>query len=172
MNCASVQGMHEHLSAPLRELLAIYAEKYVEVRFPGLDLAVLEGAADQVGQAVAKVIEAEAAVERLREEVRAAEGELNQKAARALSFLKVYVEGDEAEYARLDGLTQALLARPRARRAAESTNGANREKTRGRKGKLNSSAPNEPLDDPPNLEELAEVDLPSSALSSLDRVAE
>lgn len=168
--------MHEQLPAPLRELLALYAEKYADVHFPGLDLATLQSAAGQVEQAVAKVVEAQAEVDALREHVKTAELELAQKAARALSFLKVYVEGDEVEYARLDALTQALLARPRVRKPPEASAGANAERVRGRgrrsKVDVNPSLEAEGFDTTPSCEALAEADLPSSALTTLDRVAE
>lgn len=177
VTCASVQVMHEDLPAPLRELLALYAERYADVRFPGLDLAALESSAEDVEQAVAKVVQAQAEVDALRERVRSAELELTQKAARALSFLKVYVEGDESAYARLDALTQALLARPRVRRPAEAgAAGAHPDRVRGRGRKPKpTTAPSseaEGFNTAPSSEDMADADLPSSALTTLDRVAE
>jgi hypothetical protein len=113
--------MNNHLPPPVREMLALYAEKYAEVRFPGLDLATLKKAAEEVEQATAKVAEAQAAVERLREQAKLLEGELTQKALRALSFLKVYVEGDESEHARFEMLIRTLTARPRGRKPASAS---------------------------------------------------
>jgi hypothetical protein len=176
VSCANVQLMHEQLPAPLRELLALYAEKYADLQFPGLDLAVLESAARQVEQSVAKVVQAQAEVDILFEGVRAAELELTQKAARALSFLKVYVEGDESEYARLDALTQALLARPRVRRPGDSSAGASAERVRVRgrsaKSRTNPSTGEGGFEVTPSCVATAEAELRSSASTTLECVAE
>jgi hypothetical protein len=165
--------MNDHLAAPVREVLALYAEKYSEVRFPELDLAVLEAAAADVERAVAKVAEAEASIEPLREQAKAVEAELTQKVARAIAFLKVYVEGDEAEYARLDALTQALLTRRGPRRSVENAAAPNGERARrGRKPKASVVESNETAEVAFSAGELAEADLPSSALTEFEQVAE
>ena len=182
-SCASVQCMNDHLAAPVRELLALYEEEYSDVRFPELDLAVLQAAAADVEQAMVKVAAAEASIEPLREQVKVIEGELTQKVARALAFLKVFVEGDEAAYARLDVLTQALLARRSPRRATTDSAAPSGERARrGRKPKANAASTDASSDDMPTEEvlavnrllpsELAEADLPSSALTAFERVAE
>ncbi len=169
--------MNEHLAAPVSELLALYAEKYSEVSFPDLDLSVLEAAAADVAKAAAKVAEAEASIEPLREQAKAVEGELTQKVVRALAFLKVYVEGDEAEYARLDALTQALLSRRGPRKPAEgkgTDKGApsGERARRGRKPKASAAESAEVSEVTLSAGQLAEADLPSSALSEFEVAAE
>lgn len=160
--------MSDHLSAPMRELLALYAEKYAQIRFPDLDLGRLQASAEGLGTALERVAEAEATVATLREQARLLEGELTQKAARAIAFLKVYVEGDDTEYARLDALTLALLTRPRARKPEPT---GITERTRGRpkkgKGTAGTRVESDETVSEISVEELAEADLPSSALSRL-----
>lgn len=159
--------MIDVLSAPVREVLALYAEKYPEVRFPDLDLELLEAAAQKVADAVARVAEAEAAIEPLRQQVKTAESELTQKVARALAFLKVYIEGDESEYARLDALTQAMLARRPQRRSPEAAAASNGGRGRGRKSKLAEGTALGGSSVALTASDIAEADLPSSALSDL-----
>jgi hypothetical protein len=165
--------MNDHLAAPVRELLALYAERYSEVSFPDLDLSVLEAAAADVAKAADRVAEAEASIEPLREQMRAIEGELTQKVVRALAFLKVYVEGDEAEYARLDALTQSLLSRRGPRKTADSKVVPGGERTRrGRKSKASADALAEVSAVTLSAGEIAEADLPSSALTEFEVAAE
>jgi hypothetical protein len=163
--------MNDHLAAPVRDLLALYAEKYPEVRFADIDLSVLERAAEGVAEAVAKVAEAEASIAPLREEVKVAEAELTQKVVRALSFLKIHVEGDEEQYARLDALTAALLVRRIARKSAEAAPAGTGRK-RGRKPKEVSLAQSEGAEPAVSEADLAEADLPSSALTEFEPVAQ
>ena len=167
--------MNDHLAAPVREVLDLYAEQYSDVEFPGLDLSILQSAADEVAAAAADVVAAEASIAPLRERVKVVEAELTQKVVRALSFLKVYVEGNEEQYARLDALTVALLSRrsPRKSNDVGSTPSGDRPR-RGRKPKSSSVLEAEAAgsDAAPSAEELAEADLPSSALTELEFAAE
>jgi hypothetical protein len=166
--------MNDHLAAPLREVLDLYAEHYSDVRFPDLDLDILRSAADDVAAAAAEVAAAEASIAPLRERAKAVEAELTQKVVRALSFLKVYVEGDEEQYARLDALTVALLASRRAaRKIADPASAPTAERPRrGRKPK-SAAAPAQAdgAEAAVSTEEIADADLPSSALTALDPAA-
>ncbi|HMA92546.1 MAG TPA: hypothetical protein VKP30_07660 [Polyangiaceae bacterium] len=164
--------MNDHLSAPVRELLALYAEKYAELRFPDLDLGRLQSSAGELAAALEKVDEAEASVNALREQARIIEADLTQKAARTIAFLKVYIEGDESEYARLDALTLALLTRPRARKP-ESAGAGERTRGRPKKARVATSTNLDPEDavSEVSVEQLAEADLPSSALTQLAPVS-
>lgn len=172
--CANVQFMNDQLAAPVRELLALYEEKYSDVRFPDLDLAVLKMAAAEVAEAEAKVTAAEASIAPLREQVRVAESELAQKVGRALAFLKIYVEGDEAEYARLDALTQSLVARRGPRRATTDNAAApsGERVRRGRKPKQSAASSDGSSEIALSAGDLSEADLPSAALTEFERVAE
>lgn len=133
----------------------------------------LENAVQNVKDATARVLEAEAAIEPLRQDIRHAEQELTQKVGKAIAFLKVYVEGDEAEYAKLDALTQALIARRPQRRSSESAAvpGAERGRGRGRKRSAGEAAV-DGFDVAQANGEIADLDLPSSALSQLEPAAE
>jgi hypothetical protein len=165
--------MNDQMAAPVRELIALYREKYSQIRFPGLDLSVLELAAEAVANAQVKLAAAEASIEPLRTQMKTIEGELAQKVARALAFLKVHVEGDEAEYAHLDALTQALLSRRSSRKPADAAAAAGAERVRRvRVPKANARAAMDVLEVAVDPGDLAEADLPSSALSAFDRVAE
>ena len=163
-HCASVQSMKDRLAAPVLEFISLYEERYANVQFPGLDLPILEGAANAVVAAAAKLADAQAAVDPLREQLKVAEGELTQKVLRALAFLKVYVDGDEDQFAQLDALTQALVLRHGSRKASDTPMGSRG--GRGRKPRATESAQPDASDIACTAGELC------SALSEFERVAE
>ena len=105
----------------VRDLLAFYNDRYPEVRFGDLDINVLRRAVESIDEAAQEVLAAEEAVAQSRQQFRAIEGELSQKAGRTLSFLKIFVDGDEAQLAELETIS---LAMPAARRKSKATTDA------------------------------------------------
>jgi hypothetical protein len=102
--------MEEPLAQPVREVLNFYAEQYADVRFPNVDVEVLASAVSEVEDAAANLQAALATVERYREQLDALQAELLRKVSRAVAFLKVHAEDNEANFAKLDALNQALLS--------------------------------------------------------------
>ncbi len=96
----------------IHDFIGLYASQFPELRFPELDLTVLEQGVRGVESAQGRVAEAEAALEAARADLNEAMTELSHKAYRALSFLKLYAQDDEEALARLDAV---VLARPTRR---------------------------------------------------------
>jgi hypothetical protein len=105
----------------VRDLLAFYSERYPEVRFGDLDISVLKRAVEVIDEAAKEVITAEEALAQARQAFRGQEAELAAKAGRTLSFLKIFVDGDEEQLARLEAIS---LAMPAMRRRSKSTGDA------------------------------------------------
>lgn len=87
-----------------REVLELYATALAEVRFPDIDLTVLERCADELR-------ESQEEVERLDTELRAAQERLHErsslmlaKADRALAYARVYAEDDPTLSARVSAI--------------------------------------------------------------------
>jgi hypothetical protein len=112
--------MNEQLAIPVREVLTFYADAYSEVRFPDVDVAILSTAVAEVEAAAAEVKSALEIVARRKVELEGLERELLRKVSRAIAFLKVHVDGDEASYAKLDALNQALLSNVMVHRAGHA----------------------------------------------------
>jgi hypothetical protein len=170
-DCANVQYMNDHLAAPQREFLDLYAKKYPQIRFADLDLSVLEAAAEEVAAAAAKVAAAEAEIVLLREQMKMLEGAMTQKVVRGLAFLKVYLAGDEEECARLEALTQALRSSRNSDRSCGLGTAARSERRRGRPAKSMpaATAPSDVAGLGPVAEDFADEGLPSPALGEFDR---
>jgi hypothetical protein len=119
-------------AAPLfaREVIALYAEALPEVRFPDLDLASLERAAEELHEAQLAVATAAAQLEAAREAARARAELLCERAQRALAYARVFASGDAAlsarvaEVGRHDGAPQAEVAAPKKRGRPKKANGA------------------------------------------------
>jgi hypothetical protein len=100
--------MTELVPESFRELLDFYTEFHPHARFGDLDLAALQQGVEALELAAQEVEDAEAVVVRAREEFRIAETELLGTAARAVSFLKIHVEDDSAQLARLESIGSGL----------------------------------------------------------------
>ncbi|HEY5960018.1 MAG TPA: hypothetical protein VIV60_25875 [Polyangiaceae bacterium] len=111
--------MNEQL-ATVREVLTFYADGYSEVRFPEVDVDILSTALSEVEAAAGEVTAALEVVARRKAELEGLERELMRKVSRAIAFLKVHVDSDEASYARLDALNQSLLSNVVAQRAGHT----------------------------------------------------
>lgn len=122
----------------VRDLLAFYTDRYPDVRFGDLDISVLKRAVESIDEAAEEVLAAEEAVAQARVKFRGIEAELVQKAGRTLSFLKIFVDGDEGQLAELDSIA---LAMPASRRKSKSTEGSGEPRQRKpRKSKNSDSA--------------------------------
>jgi hypothetical protein len=100
--------MSDLVPQAVRDLLAFYTENYPEIRFGDLDIRVLERAVESIDEAAKDVIAAEEAVTQARTQFRGIEAELLAKAARTLSFLKIFVDDDTAQLAKLEAISQGL----------------------------------------------------------------
>lgn len=120
----------------IRDLLAFYTERYPEVRFGDLDLAALTREVAAIDEAALEVIAAEEAVAEARVRFRSVEGEMSQKAVRALSFLKIFVDGDEEQLAVLDAISMAMPATRRKSKSSADAGSGEPVKRRKRKSKL------------------------------------
>jgi hypothetical protein len=94
----------------IRDLLTFYKERYPEARFGDVDVGVLQSAVDSIDEAAQAVVRAEEALAATRASFRDVEVEISQKAARALSFLKIFVDGDEEPLAKLEAIAASMPA--------------------------------------------------------------
>lgn len=123
----------------VRDLLAFYTERYPEVRFGDLDINLLKRAVESIDEAAKEVVAAEEAVAQARANFRSIEGELSQKAGRTLSFLKIFVDGDEEQLALLDAIAMAM---PASRKKAKAPSEAASSEPRQRRPRKSKNAEN------------------------------
>jgi hypothetical protein len=92
-------------SIPLfaQEVISLYAEAMPDVRFPDLDLEVLESTASELRTALLSVERATAELAAARSAAEQQSQLLEARAARALSYARVFAEGDPL-------LTERILA--------------------------------------------------------------
>jgi hypothetical protein len=84
-----------------RAVIALYAEVMPEVRFPDLDLSVLESAADELRVTRAELARMEAELAAAQAALEAQAEELTQRAQRALAYARVFAETDATLAARV-----------------------------------------------------------------------
>lgn len=135
--------MSELVPQAVRDLLAFYNEHCPEVRFGDLDIRVLERAVESIDEAAQRVIEAEEAVAQARAQFREVESGILVKATRTLSFLKIFVEDDEAQQAKLDAIANGLPSGRRKAKAAAAGGSSEPRQRRPRKSKSAESADSE-----------------------------
>ncbi|HEY2732977.1 MAG TPA: hypothetical protein VGI70_03285, partial [Polyangiales bacterium] len=109
---------HDPTPSLAREVLALYAEALSDVRFPDLDLALLESARAAVLTAQLDVERVEAKLAIARAELDAQLDALQRKAERALAYARVFAQSDAALGARVAEL--AVRKRPQLVADAES----------------------------------------------------
>ena len=102
----------------VRDLLVFYTEHYPEVRFADLDISVLKHAVESIDAAAKALTIAEEAAAQAREQFQNSEAELSVKARRTLSFLKIHVEGNEVQLAKLEAISMAMTAARRKSKAS------------------------------------------------------
>lgn len=130
-----VRPMSELVPQAVRDLLAFYNEHCPETRFGDLDIRVLQRAVESIDEAAQRVIEAEEAVAQARAQFREVESGILVKANRTLSFLRIFVEDDETQQAKLESIANGLPSgRRRGKAAAASGSGEPRQR-RPRKSK-------------------------------------
>lgn len=117
--------MSELVPQAVHDLLAFYKENCPEVRFGDLDLRTLERTVASIDEAAQKVIEAEEAVAQARVQFREVEAGLLGKVNRTLSFLKIFVDEDAEQQAKLELIASGLpgAARRKAKGAAAAGSG-------------------------------------------------
>ena len=129
---------------PLQGLLDLFASDLKAVKFPDVDLAVLEEAAETVRERALVVARAEAALETARAVLGESQEALLAKGQRALAYARVYAEerGDLA--ARLDALALPRLPRKSGKPEPQSEEmplAESAPRRRGRPPKAKASAP-------------------------------
>ncbi len=92
------------VGAPLRALLALYADELRDVRFPGIDVDVLGAAADDVQVAFDDVTRLEAALAEAQAQLAGTQEKLLAKAGRAVAYGRVFAIGNDELMARIDSI--------------------------------------------------------------------
>jgi hypothetical protein len=145
--------MSELVSQAVHDLLAFYKENCPEVRFGDLDLRTLERTVASIDEAAQKVIEAEEAVAQARVQFREVEAGLLGKVNRTLSFLKIFVDEDAEQQAKLELIASGLPGA--ARRKAKSAAGGTGEAKPRRRRKSKDGEEGDAQDPPENAVEAA-----------------
>jgi hypothetical protein len=84
----------ENLPPFAREVLELFVRQLPDLKFPGVDLAVLEAHAAELAVAQAEVERVEAELEQARAEAAIRAVTLTTVAQRALAYARIYAEGD------------------------------------------------------------------------------
>ena len=139
-------SMTDLVPQAIRDLLAFYKERYADTRFGDLDVTVLERAVSSIDEAAKAVVQAEEALSAAQADFRDLEVEISQKAVRALSFLKIFVEGDPEPLSKLDLIAAAMpAARRRTRGNADAEAPAGEPRQRRTRKSKHSDEPVVPL---------------------------
>jgi hypothetical protein len=107
---------HDPTPAFARQVLELYVEALPDVRFPDLDLALLQSARDELQVTQLQIDGIEAECDRARTVLDAQAAALNALAERALAYARVFASGDDALHARI-----AELGRRKAIQVGEGT---------------------------------------------------
>lgn len=141
--------MSELVPQAVRDLLAFYTERHPDVRFGDVDVAFLQNAIESIGDSASAVIAAQEAVTKARADFAVAEGELVHKANRVLSFLNLFVEGNEEQKAELEAIAQAMPGaarrKPKSAKDGAETGEPRKRRTRTRKPTEESVAADQAL---------------------------
>jgi hypothetical protein len=87
-----------------REVLELYASELADVRFPDLDLEALRALADAVGEAQEAADAIEEQLAEARQRVAERNATLLARAERALSYARIYAEGNRALTTRIEAI--------------------------------------------------------------------
>lgn len=166
--------MSELVPQAVRDLLAFYTETCPEVRFGDLDLRVLERAVASIDEEAQKVIEAEEAVAQARAQFREVESGLLVKANRTLSFLKIFVDEDPEQQAKLEAIGNGLPGGRRKAKAAsaDAASGEPRQRRTRKSKKAEEAAEAAEGDAQPAEEETIEEALEKSGIVETEPSAE
>ena len=117
---------------PALAVLDLFTTDLAHVQFPDMSREVLETAASDVSLALEELGAAEALLEHAHQKLLARQGELAQKAARALAYAKVYAETDALLFARVTAIADLPGLAPRAPRKVVEGPNAPAARRRGR----------------------------------------
>ncbi|KFE68305.1 hypothetical protein [Hyalangium minutum] len=139
---------NDPISPALQDLLKLFGQELATVKFPELDRAVLEEAAERVKDKAAELAQAQAALEAARQALYESQEALLQKGQRALAYARIFAEEDAELSAKLDSISlprpvrKALRAEGAPVLEAPSAQGEeNAPRRRGRPPKARTSAP-------------------------------
>lgn len=122
----------DSIPAFAREVIALYTEAMPEVRFPDLDLQVLESTAAELRAALLCVERATAELEAARTAAQQQSELLELRAERALSYARVFAEGDAL-------LSQRIVALGRSKSAPVAHSAPPKKRGRPRKNATSDS---------------------------------
>jgi hypothetical protein len=136
------------ISPALQDLLKLFGQELATVKFPELDRAVLEEAAERVKEKAEAVARAQSALEAARQALYESQEALLHKGQRALAYARIFAEDDAELSAKLDGISLPRPVRkaPRAEGVAAFEAPAlqgeeSSPRRRGRPPKARTSAP-------------------------------
>ena len=139
---------NDPISPALQDLLKLFGQELATVKFPELDRAVLEEAAERVKDKAAELARAQAALEAARQALYESQEALLQKGQRALAYARIFAEEDADLSAKLEGISlprpvrKALRAEGAPVQEAPAVQGdESAPRRRGRPAKARSSAP-------------------------------
>lgn len=90
-----------------RSVIALFAEALPDVRFPDMDLSVLESAADDLRSAQVELEQIEAELAAARAALAQQADQLTLRAQRALAYARVFAESDPELAGRVEAIGQA-----------------------------------------------------------------
>lgn len=157
----------DQVPTELREVVEFYREVMTEVKFPDVDLEVLEAGVSQVNEQAQAVESARAALEAARGELEAAQQELRQTAQRAIAYARVYVQG-QPEREELDGRLDALEVEKKKPARGKSRKPRKKRGRRAAPATTERAAPERQQDDPTSsrMEELPFIE-PTASVDPL-----
>jgi len=118
----------------LQAVLELFENELAHLKFPDLDRAVLEAAADRVEAQAAALRQAEAALLATRDALQDSLDALQHKCQRALAYARIYAEDDAELSSKLDAVEITRARGPRSVASLPASGGPRGElSTRGRK---------------------------------------
>jgi len=130
-SCMTIETTPESTSpasidTPTTLLIQLFSEALADIRFPGIDTAVLEKAAEQVTSRAREVERLREALTIAREALHAEQQSLREQARQAHAYARIFATGNEELTGQLDAIVfdtskQRVAKKPRARRAKVKT---------------------------------------------------
>lgn len=125
----TLQPASDSIPPLAREVIGLYADAMPEVRFPDLDLGVLESTAAELRAALLAVERASAELEAARSAAQQQSELLAARTARALSYARVFAEGDAL-------LTERIVALGRSESATVAESAPPKKRGRPKKNAM------------------------------------
>lgn len=104
--------MPEPISPAVQSLLELFDDELKELKFPDVDAAALEAAADKAREAALAVERAELALDAARQALAERQEQLLAKSQRALAYARVFAEDAPELLARLEAIALPRLRKP------------------------------------------------------------